>query len=151
MRVVAEISRLARSTWPGARDHAGGRRRRCGDPRGQERDGDERLDAVEDLRHHLRPGGRDRARARLHQPAHPRGAGPLQGRLRGAGPGPPGAAKTLALDAHVKKIDEYLALKLNKRAMAKLLNVSPNTLYEWLRRRRQKVIVNSSINSQQQV
>lgn len=49
---------------------------------------------------------------------------------------PPGEAKTLALDAHAKKIDEYLALKLNKRAMAKLLDVSPNTLYEWLRRRR---------------
>lgn len=52
---------------------------------------------------------------------------------------PPGAAKTLALDAQARKIDEYLALKLNKRAIAKLLGVSPNTLYEWLRRRRQNV------------
>lgn len=49
---------------------------------------------------------------------------------------PPGAAKTLALDAQAKKIDEYLGLKLNKRAISKLLGVSPNTLYEWLRRRR---------------
>jgi transposase len=29
-----------------------------------------------------------------------------------------------------------MALKLNKRAIAKLLGVSPNTLYAWLRRRR---------------
>ena len=49
---------------------------------------------------------------------------------------PPGAAKKLGLDEHAKKIDEYQALKLNKRAIAKLLGVSPNTLYAWLRRRR---------------
>ena len=52
---------------------------------------------------------------------------------------PPGEAKTLALDAHAKRIDHYLELKLNKRAMAKLLDVSPNTLYQWLRRRRPEV------------
>jgi len=53
---------------------------------------------------------------------------------------PPGEAKTLALDAHAKKIDHYLELKLNKRAMAKLLDVSPNTLYQWLRRRRPEIL-----------
>jgi DNA invertase Pin-like site-specific DNA recombinase len=53
---------------------------------------------------------------------------------------PPGEAKKLALDAQAKKIDQYLALKLNKRAMSKLLGVSPNTLYEWLRRRRPEVL-----------
>jgi DNA invertase Pin-like site-specific DNA recombinase len=53
---------------------------------------------------------------------------------------PPGESKTLALDAHAKKIDHYLELKLNKRAMAKLLDVSPNTLYQWLRRRRPEVL-----------
>lgn len=53
---------------------------------------------------------------------------------------PPGEAKTLALDAHARKIDHFLELKLNKRAMAKLLDVSPNTLYEWLRRRRPDIL-----------
>jgi transposase len=53
---------------------------------------------------------------------------------------PPGEAKTLALDAYAKKIDHYLELNLNKRAMAKLLDVSPNTLYQWLRRRRPEVL-----------
>jgi DNA invertase Pin-like site-specific DNA recombinase len=49
---------------------------------------------------------------------------------------PRGAAHKLSLDDHAKKIDEYQALKLKKRAIAKLLDVSPNTLYAWLRRRR---------------
>lgn len=49
---------------------------------------------------------------------------------------PRGAAQKLRLDDQAKKIDEYQALKLNKRAIAKLLGVSPNTLYAWLRRRR---------------
>ena len=53
---------------------------------------------------------------------------------------PPGAAKKLALDAQSKKIDEYLALGLNKRAISKLLRVSPNTLYDWLRRRRPHIL-----------
>jgi DNA invertase Pin-like site-specific DNA recombinase len=52
---------------------------------------------------------------------------------------PRGAAKKLALDEHAKKIDEYLALGLNKRAISKLLGASPNTLYEWLRRRRPEI------------
>ena len=62
---------------------------------------------------------------------------------------PPGEAKTLALDAHAKKIDHYLELKLNKRAMAKLLDVSPNTLYQWLRRRRPEVLDNAPSTSTQ--
>lgn len=53
---------------------------------------------------------------------------------------PHGVAKKLALDVQAKKIDEYLELKLNKRALAKLLDVSPNTLYEWLRRRRPEIL-----------
>jgi DNA invertase Pin-like site-specific DNA recombinase len=54
---------------------------------------------------------------------------------------PHGVAKKLALDVQAKKIDEYLELKLNKRALAKLLDVSPNTLYEWLRRRRPGILI----------
>jgi DNA invertase Pin-like site-specific DNA recombinase len=49
---------------------------------------------------------------------------------------PRGVALKLGLDDQAKKINEYQALKLNKRAIAKLLGVSPNTLYAWLRRRR---------------
>lgn len=49
---------------------------------------------------------------------------------------PPGPAKTLKLDAKASKIDEYLALGLDKRAISKLLGVAPNTLYAWLYARR---------------
>jgi DNA invertase Pin-like site-specific DNA recombinase len=49
---------------------------------------------------------------------------------------PNGKAKKLALDVHAKKIDDYLALKLDKRAISKLLGVAPNTLYNWLSVRR---------------
>jgi transposase-like protein len=35
-----------------------------------------------------------------------------------------------------EKIDAYLAKGINKVAIAKLLDVSPNTLYEWLKVRR---------------
>jgi hypothetical protein len=45
---------------------------------------------------------------------------------------PVGAAKNLKLDKHAEKIDAYLAKRINKVAIAKLLDVSPNTLYEWL-------------------
>jgi transposase-like protein len=47
-----------------------------------------------------------------------------------------GGAKNLKLDKHVDKIDGYLAKGINKVAIAKLLDVSPNTLYEWLKVRR---------------
>lgn len=49
---------------------------------------------------------------------------------------PPGPAKRLALDDLAEKIDQYLALKLDKRAIAKLVECAPNTLYKWLKLRR---------------
>jgi len=49
---------------------------------------------------------------------------------------PPGPAKVLTLDKHAVMIDDYLAKGLNKRSIAKLVNVAPNTLYAWLRARR---------------
>jgi DNA invertase Pin-like site-specific DNA recombinase len=58
---------------------------------------------------------------------------------------PVGEASKLALDEHTRNIDQYLAIKLNKRAIAKLLNVSPNTLYSWLRRRRPEVFLETEI------
>ncbi len=53
---------------------------------------------------------------------------------------PCGVALKLGLDDQAKKIDEYQTLKLNKRAIAKLLDVPPNTLYAWLRRRRPEIV-----------
>ena len=35
-----------------------------------------------------------------------------------------------------KQIGDYMAKGIDKRAIAKLLDVSPNTLYAWLRVRR---------------
>ena len=49
---------------------------------------------------------------------------------------PVGPAKKLRLDAHSDKIDGYLAKSIDKRAIAKLLDVAPNTLYAWLKVRR---------------
>lgn len=49
---------------------------------------------------------------------------------------PPGAPCKLRLDPQADKIDDYLAKKIDKRAIAKLLDVSPNTLYAWLKVRR---------------
>jgi DNA invertase Pin-like site-specific DNA recombinase len=49
---------------------------------------------------------------------------------------PAGPAKKLRLDPHADKIDAYLAKQIDKRAIAKLLDVSPNTLYTWLKVRR---------------
>jgi hypothetical protein len=46
---------------------------------------------------------------------------------------PVGGAKNLKLDKHADKIDSYLDKGINKVAIAKLLDVSPNTLYEWLK------------------
>ena len=51
---------------------------------------------------------------------------------------PTGSARKLRLDAYADRIDDYLAKKIEKRAIAKLLNVSPNTLYTWLKVRRPK-------------
>ena len=49
---------------------------------------------------------------------------------------PVAASKNLKLDKHADKIDGYLAKGINKVAIAKLLDVSPNTLYEWHKVRR---------------
>lgn len=49
---------------------------------------------------------------------------------------PVGSAKKLRLDPVAGKIDEYLKLGIDKRAIAKLLDVSPSTLYNWLSVRR---------------
>ncbi|MCE2878182.1 MAG: hypothetical protein LW719_01850 [Comamonadaceae bacterium] len=49
---------------------------------------------------------------------------------------PSGPARSLRLDAHADKIDEYLAKGIDKRSVAKLLDVAPNTLYAWLKVRR---------------
>ncbi len=46
---------------------------------------------------------------------------------------PVGAAKNLKRDKHADKMDGYLAKGINKVAIVKLLDVSPNTLYEWLK------------------
>lgn len=48
---------------------------------------------------------------------------------------PEGPAKSLRLDASAAKIEEYLAKGIDKRTIAKLLDVSPNTLYNWLKSR----------------
>lgn len=61
---------------------------------------------------------------------------------------PRGATKKLSLDEHAKKIDEYLALGLNKRTIAKLLGASPNTLYEWLRRHRPETFAAAGLRAQ---
>jgi len=52
---------------------------------------------------------------------------------------PVGASKKLRLDPMASKIDDYLAKGIDKRAIAKLLNVAPNTLYAWLKVRRPAV------------
>lgn len=49
---------------------------------------------------------------------------------------PVGPAERLALDGKSAEIDRYLKLKLGKRAIAKLVGCAPGTLYVWLDRRR---------------
>jgi DNA invertase Pin-like site-specific DNA recombinase len=53
---------------------------------------------------------------------------------------PAGPAKVLRLDKHAVQIDSYLAKTIDKRAIAKLLDVAPNTLYAWLKVRRPDVL-----------
>jgi DNA invertase Pin-like site-specific DNA recombinase len=53
---------------------------------------------------------------------------------------PVGPSKNLRLDPLADKIDSYLAKKIDKRSLAKLLDVSPNTLCAWLKVRRPVVI-----------
>lgn len=57
---------------------------------------------------------------------------------------PVGPAKTMRLDKHADKIDDYLAKQIDKRAIAKLLDVSPNTLYAWLKARRPDAVGHTS-------
>jgi len=52
----------------------------------------------------------------------------------------PGKSARLSLDAKAAEIDKYLAIGLNKRAIAKLCACSPGTLYSWLERRRPAVL-----------
>ena len=42
----------------------------------------------------------------------------------------------LKLDAFRDEITNYLKKGINKRAIAKLIECSPSTLYKWLKRRR---------------
>ena len=48
---------------------------------------------------------------------------------------PKGQAELLKLDAFHGEIVGYLKKKINKRAIAKLIECSPSTLYQWLKRR----------------
>lgn len=47
----------------------------------------------------------------------------------------PGPAKTVKLDAHAAAIQDYLNKGINKRDIARLLEISPSTLYDYLARR----------------
>lgn len=49
---------------------------------------------------------------------------------------PKGRAKNLRLDPLADKIDMYREKKIDKRSIAKLMDVSPNILYVWLQVRR---------------
>lgn len=48
---------------------------------------------------------------------------------------PKGQTEILKLDAFHGEITGYLKKKINKRAIAKLVECSPSTLYKWLKRR----------------
>lgn len=48
---------------------------------------------------------------------------------------PNGESDTLKLDAFRDEITGYLKKGINKRAIAKLIECSPSTLYQWLKRR----------------
>lgn len=52
---------------------------------------------------------------------------------------PRGKAKKVKLDKHSKDIRKYLELGISKRAICKLVDCSPSTLYEWIERRKVKV------------
>lgn len=49
---------------------------------------------------------------------------------------PKGQSNLLKLDAFHEEILGYLKKEINKRAIAKLIECSPSTLYNWLKRRR---------------
>lgn len=48
---------------------------------------------------------------------------------------PKGQAELLKLDSFRDTISDYLRKKINKRTIAKLVECSPSTLYQWLKRR----------------
>lgn len=52
---------------------------------------------------------------------------------------PKGKAETVKLDAHEKDIRRYLKLGISKRSIAKLVDCSPSTLYDWLDRHKIRV------------
>jgi len=52
---------------------------------------------------------------------------------------PKGKAKRVKLDKHSKEIKRYLELGISKRAICKLVDCSPSTLYEWIERRKVEV------------
>jgi transposase len=49
---------------------------------------------------------------------------------------PKGKAAKVKLDAKAIEIKGYLAKGISKRAIAKLVDCSPSTLYDWLERRK---------------
>jgi len=52
---------------------------------------------------------------------------------------PKGKAKRVKLDKHSKEIKRYLELGISKRAICKLVDCSPSTLYEWIERRKVEI------------
>ena len=48
---------------------------------------------------------------------------------------PKGKAKTVKLDDHEEEIKGYLRKGISKRAIAKLVDCAPSTLYDWMKRR----------------
>jgi DNA invertase Pin-like site-specific DNA recombinase len=51
---------------------------------------------------------------------------------------PPGLAKVRKLDKHANEIDKLISAKVSKRAVARVIGVSPNTLHNWIRDRVQR-------------
>ncbi len=49
---------------------------------------------------------------------------------------PKGKSEYLKLDHHREEITGYIKKGINKRAISKLVECAPSTLYQWLRRRR---------------
>ena len=52
---------------------------------------------------------------------------------------PKGKAKRVKLDNKSKEIRKYLEMGISKRAICKLVDCSPSTLYEWIERRKVEI------------
>ena len=52
---------------------------------------------------------------------------------------PKGPAPSVKLDGHRDEILEYLRKGVSKRSIARILECSPSTLYEWLKRRKIRI------------